>query len=225
MTTDKYHGTPLTPNAQLRTLKGHNFVVPFIRPDNIRLLLEEGVASKVMLDSGAYSAWRRGVQIDWDAYYGWTEKWLKYPGVWAVIGDIIDGSEEDNDQLIDQWPHGTAGAPVWHLHESIKKLERLTATWPLVCLGSSGQYAVVGSSAWLGRMNEAMTAIALPDGAMPTRLHMLRGLKLVRGYPYPFASVDSATVARNFRRDGKTPLEMVQAWEPHHTPEFWKETH
>lgn len=219
--TDKYHGTPLTPKAVLRSLINVNFCVSFARPSDIKQLLEEGVARKVMLDSGAFSVWRRGGAVDWAKYYAWAERWLAYDNAWAVIGDVIDGAEADNDRLIHEWPHGTRGAPVWHLHESLAKLQRLSAEWPLVCIGSSGQYATIGKPAWVDRMHEAFNAIALPDGSLPTKLHMLRGLRLVKGHPYPFHSVDSATVARNYRRDGRPPAELISAWEKHHTPTLW----
>lgn len=220
--TDKYHGTPLYPISTLNTLRGFNFVVPFIRADNVRRLLEGGLAAKVMLDSGAYSAWRRGVLINWDKYYAWTERWLRYGNAWAVIGDVIDGTEEDNDRLIEEWPHGERGAPVWHMHESFSKLCGLVQKWPRVCIGSSGQFATVGTPEWRARMDAAMDYIALPDGSMPTKLHMLRGLRLVRpGWPYPFDSVDSASAARNQASQKCSTLETLQQWEVLHCPTHW----
>jgi hypothetical protein len=224
--TIKYHGTPFTPKSVLETLKGKSFCVSFAHPQNINQLLNGGVASKVMLDSGAFTAWRKGGKVEWSKYYAWTEKWLRFSNSWAVIGDVINGSEEDNGRLIREWPHGDRGAPVWHLHESIEKLQTLCRDWPLVCIGSSGQYAHIGKPNWIKRMQEAFDNIALPNGELPTKLHMLRGLRLVKGYPYPFHSVDSATIARNYRRDcsrraGRSPASMVAAWEVHHTPTRW----
>lgn len=222
MATDKYHGTPLTPLSLLRTLAGFNWCVSFAAPWSINVLLEEAVGERVMLDSGAFTAWRHGKMVDWEAYYRWAERWLAYPNTWAVIGDVIDGTEADNDRLIEEWPFGTRGSPVWHLHESIEKLQALVTTWPRVCIGSSGDYAKVLSPSWRERMAEAMDAIALPDGSMPTDLHMLRGLRLVsRGHPYPFASVDSATVARNYRSYQRHPLQLLQTWEGLHCPDRW----
>lgn len=174
-----------------------------------------------MLDSGAFSVWRRGATLEWPKYYAWAEKWLAYPQAWAVIGDVIDGTEEDNDRLIAEWPHGHRGAPVWHLHESLGKLQKLCSEWPRVCIGSSGAYSTVGTPAWRKRMDQAMSAIVLL-GSMPTKLHMLRGLKTVKpGFNYPFDSVDSASVARNFKTLGREPLDMVLEWEQYHCPKYW----
>jgi len=45
--------------------------------------------------------------------------------------DIIDGDEGANDALLDEWPMPTwFGAPVWHMHESLARLERLAFEWP-----------------------------------------------------------------------------------------------
>jgi len=149
-----------------------------------------------MLDNGAYSLWSRGAKVDWSKYYAWCERWLVYPTTWAVIPDVIGGTEAENDALIEEWPFGWRGAPVWHLHESIDRLLILCTKWPKVCLGSSGQFAQVGSDAWHLRLIEVFSAIVDDSGAPPTWLHMLRGLKFATG-PYPFGSADSASFGRH----------------------------
>jgi len=59
-----------------------------------------------------------------------------------------DGTEQDNDVLVDQWPKDLVGigVPVWHLHESLKRLRRLCESFSRVALGSSGDFATVGTS-------------------------------------------------------------------------------
>jgi hypothetical protein len=148
-----------------------------------------------MLDNGAFSAWKRGHQVDWSAYYAWVEPWLDYWTTWAVIPDVITGTEAGQDELIQAWPFGERGAPVWHMHEPIDRLQRLCDRWPRVCLGSSGDYATVGDSRWHCRMHDAMDAVC-GNGPAPVWLHMLRGGNLA-GSDYPFASVDSTNVAQN----------------------------
>lgn len=161
-----------------------------------------------MLDNGAFTIWQRvrtGKPVpprlvaaaagEWSDYYAWVEPWLDYRTTWAVIPDVIDGDEDSNDALLTEWPHGDRGAPVWHMHESTDRLLGLARSWPRVCIGSSGSYAEVGSPAWHRRMHHAMDCLC-GDGPAPTWLHMLRGLKLA-GSRYPFASADSAAIARN----------------------------
>lgn len=213
-----YHGTPITPKEALLELKGRHFCVSFAAPENVRVCHEIG--QSVMLDNGAFSAWRAGKATDWPGYYAWTEKWLDYRTTWAVIPDVIDGDEADNDQLAADWPHSKRqSAPVWHMHESIGRLLRLCDQWQRVCIGSSGAYAVVGDARWHGRMVEAMNALC-GDGPSPVWLHMLRGLSLSGG-PYPFASADSTDIARNHHLAHQTPRKMADRWDAVQCPARW----
>jgi hypothetical protein len=226
-----YHGTPLTPRTKLLELVGFSFCVPWPGPQDLAVAHEIG--ESVMLDNGAFTLWQRALAgrgprmgfSEWDDYYRWVEPWLGHRTTWAIIPDIIDGSEEINDALVEAWPHGDRGAPVWHMHESIDRLVRLCATWPRVCIGSSGEYADVGTPRWHRRMAEAMNDLC-GDGSPPTWLHMLRGLKLADG-PYPFASADSTDIARNHAgnlqgRVPQSPLEMARRIGGKNTPARWR---
>ena len=226
-----YHGTPLTPRAKLLDLAGRCFCVPFSDGRDVEVCHEIG--QSVMLDNGAFSFWKTGKPTDWDAYYRWVEPWLDHHTTWAIIPDVIDGDEEDNNRLVHAWPHANRGAPVWHMHESIDRLLRLCNQWPRVCIGSSGEYAVVGSPSWRRRMDEAFNALC-PTGPPPVWLHMLRGMALA-GSDYPFASVDSTNLARNHKgswrqrpRDVQSHADLLDSrqcparWvQRHHAPELF----
>lgn len=186
----KYHGTPITPRTVLHDLAGKNFCVSFAAPGDVAWCDEH--AQMLMLDNGAFSFWRQGVLTDWPGYYRWCERWLERNTTWAVIPDVIDGSVEENDRLVAEWPFGVRGAPVWHLHEPFDRLLGLCDGWPLVCVGSSGRYAEVGSPSWHARVGGAFDLLV----GREARLHMLRGLMFADG-PYPFFSADSTNVARN----------------------------
>lgn len=217
-----YHGTPITPRASLLALGGRHFCVSYADKRDVQICHEIG--QSVMLDNGAFSFWKVQKETDWDGYYEWCAPWLKFWTTWAVIPDVIDGTEEENDELIAEWPFGEAGAPVWHLHESLKRFEYLVQRWPRVCIGSSGQYAVVGDSAWHRRMHEAMELVCGHEGTPPAWLHMLRGLSLAGG-PYPFASVDSTNIARNhkgsWRQESELPHAMAQRLDVIQCPAVW----
>lgn len=213
-----FHGLPITPREVLYRLAGRHFFVSYADPRDVRIATEIG-QSKGM-DNGAFSAWKRGYVPDWTGYYGWTEEWLG-PADFAVIPDVIDGGEPENDALMLQWPHGHRGAPVWHLHESLTRLERLTDLWPLVCLGSSGQYAQIGTPRWQRRMDEAFNAVC--RGRFVPRLHGLRMLSLA-GKRWPLASADSTDVARNHATETwKTPERRVHEWDIRQCPHRWRE--
>jgi hypothetical protein len=136
-----YHGTPITPQAKLLELSGCNFCVSYAAPYQVTVCHEIG--QSVMLDNGAFSFWRTGKPTDWDGYMDWAEPWLQYPTTWAVIPDVIDGDEEENDLLLVKWFQRRLpkGAPVWHMHEPLDRLKRLCHGYERVCIGSSGQFA------------------------------------------------------------------------------------
>lgn len=211
-----YHGTPITPLSELQKMAGRNFCVSYMYPGQVNRCHEIG--QSVMLDNGAFTAWTKNLAVSWYDYYKWCEGWLDYHTTWAIIPDIIDGSEEQNNTMIIQWPHGDRGAPVWHLHESIDRLKFLCDHFSRVCFGSSGQYSEPGADGWNRRMCEAFDAIA-PNGTVPVWTHMLRGLKF-SGESFPFASVDSAHIARNHHRDGGVEV-MVDTWDAKQCPARW----
>lgn len=214
-----YHGTPITPRAELLTLAGRNFCVSFAQPQDIRACHEIG--QSVMLDNGAYSYWRDPAKppIDWKAWAAWVTPWLDYGTTWCVLPDSIDGDEAENDQLLHN-AAGIEGVPVWHLHESLSRLERLVDHYERVCFGSSGEYATVGTSKWHRRVSAAFDTLANGFGQVPW-VHMLRGMSL-SGSHYPFASVDSTDVARNHARPQNTALRMVTRWDGLQNPPRWQ---
>jgi hypothetical protein len=166
--------------------------------DSKQIVIAAEVAQSFGLDNGAFSVWKQGIQADWLAYYKWVEEWRRHPGFdWAIIPDVIEGDEAANDALLAAWPFAkTAGLPVWHFHESLERLARLAGEWQRVALGSSGQYATVGTPRWWGRMQRIMETIC--EGGKPkVKLHGLRMLRPAICRYLPLASADSAGVSRS----------------------------
>ncbi len=218
-----YHGTPITPRERLHEMAGRCFCVSYASPNDVAVCHQIG--QSVMLDNGAFSFWRTGRLTDWDGYMDWAEPWLDYPTTWAVIPDVIDGTEEDNDRLLVSWfaRRMLNGAPVWHLHESLLRLRRLAFGYERVCFGSSGAYKTPGSPQWHRRISEAFDTLAGERGRVPW-VHMLRGLQFL-GSEYPFASADSTNVARNhagsWRSRPKSPALMAAEVDARQSPGRW----
>lgn len=82
-----YHGTPITPLAQIERMAGRHFCVSYERPDDLRRCLRIG--QSLMLDNGAFSAKTRGAEFDLAGFYNWVEPLLTHPH-WAVVPDVID---------------------------------------------------------------------------------------------------------------------------------------
>jgi len=197
-----YHGTPITPlEAAHACLRGKHGMVSFANPEQVAVVAE--VCQSFALDNGAFSFWRGGQKPDWKRYYEWVGQWIKHPGFdWAVIPDVIDGDEDANDKLIDEWPYGIFGVPVWHFHESLDRLSFLVDIYPRVALGSSGQWATVGTASWWQRMAKAMESAC--NGSKPIcKLHGLRMLNPEVFRHLPLASADSTNVARNIGLDSR----------------------
>jgi len=215
-----YHGTPITPISALLELHGRHFCVSHAAPQDVERC--HHIGQSVMLDNGAFSAWKTGKAVNWAGYYQWTDRWLDCPTTWAVIPDVITGSEDDQDNLISQWPHGQRGVPVWHMHESLDRLVRLTHEWPKVCVGSSAQYAKVLSPVWVSKMDAAWNTLS-QHHRRPPPVHMLRGMAC-SGREWPFASVDSTDIARNHHLAHKSPKKMAERWDGVQCPHKWVQT-
>lgn len=217
-----YHGTPLTPKAELDKLVGKNFCVSFNRPDNSQWCIQN--AQSIMWDNGAFSVYTRGTTFDVSAYIVWLEDKL-YGANWAVVPDVIGGSVQEQVKLHKAWTYPEhLSCYVWHMDQPIDWLVYLVQTYPRIAFGSSGKYWKVKSQEWKDRADEAWDAIS-KTSARPW-VHMMRGLS-VCGDRWPFASADSTNVARNFKNRGreKCPKEMVERIDAVQTPLYYGEKH
>ena len=211
------YGLPLNPLSALEQLKGASFCVSYgtrIKlnrqlDDAIRLVGEEGI---LLVDNGAYSAWRSGVDTMNDEAYlegfaDWANDILeRCPQAIAVLPDVIDGTEAQNAELVAQTMtmiDPERSMPVWHMHESLDYLLYLCESFGHVAFGSSGAYAKVETPAWRERIAAAFAAIdaweLAGEGAyVRPRIHMMRAQSMA--HLFPFDSSDSTNVAMNHGR-------------------------
>jgi hypothetical protein len=187
-----YHGTPVTPRAQLYRMTGQSFCVSFAEPRDADFC--EAFGQSVLWDNGAFSAYTRGKPIVERDLFAWLEPRLRHPHR-AVVLDEIGGGVDAQREMVRRWsfPRDLSW-PVWHLDKPLDYLDELADAWPGVCLGSAGAYWQIGSEAWLRRMDEAFA-----------RLHRRRHLPWTHGLrmlghigSYPLASADSTNVAQNY---------------------------
>lgn len=196
-----YHGTPIGGTRQdvARFMMGRHALVPFARPDDLPVVME--CAQSFVLDNSAFTHWKKGGEVDFYAYLEWVREIYRHPGFdWCLIPDKIDGTEEENAELVNLWIRTgprAKGVPVWHLHESLEWLEWLVENFETVALGSSGQYSQPGTEKWWARISEAMAVACDADGRPKCRLHGLRMLDPEIFTKLPFASADSTNAAVN----------------------------
>lgn len=175
------------------------------------------IGQAVLLDNGAFSAHTQGYAPDWPGYYAWCDRWLDYPTTSAIIPDVIDAPSQIQDGMLNEWPHGARGIPVWHLDEPLERLYRLCDEWPKVAFGSTGEFWEVLSDPWCGRVDEAFTGLEQRHRRVPWT-HMLRGMQMAADRTFPFASLDSTDVAQNHSSRLKTAREMAQRWDAGNCP-------
>ncbi len=208
----RYHGGPITPvKAAMEAWRDGHAMISFANPGQIATAFE--YAGDVALDNGAFSLWGKGERVDVAEYRAFVDKWRRHPAFgWCVIPDIIDGTEEESDHLIHTWPlPRSISVPVWHLHESLGKLEWLVESSPRVAIGSSGEFADIGTPRWKVRIAEAMAICCDGDGYPRTKLHGLRQMDNDVTSNVPYSSVDSCNIARNIGIDS--------AWNGGYAPE------
>jgi len=241
----KYHGTPITPiDIFLQAVTNKNVLVSFANPQDINNAFAN--CNKVILDNGAFTTWKKrpirkyegafGRVIEdyydvrfwknyWEDYYSWVDKHRNC--VNFFIPDVIDGTEEENDFLISQYiskyGYKGKGIPVWHVAESLERLEYLSEVFGYIAFGSSGEYSELGTYEWHKRMNEAMKVVCDENGKPKVKIHMLRCLNPKIFTRYPFYSGDSTNLARNHNiGDGKSQWKhILQRIEKYNSPEYY----
>lgn len=195
-----FHGTPVwgdKGSVHRIAVSGAGACVSHFRPDQLHASLQ--YAENVMLDNGAFSFWKNGQKPDWFKFYSDLDDVYDNPKLtFFIIPDVVEGGEEDNDFLIRRLPKSfrDKAAPVWHLHESLSRLENLCFDWPRVCFGSSGEYATIRTARWHKRMNEAFDQIYRKNN-FKTQIH---GLRMLDGRVlgnYPLTTADSTNLACN----------------------------
>jgi hypothetical protein len=196
-----YHGGPITPEScAARAWTRRHAFVSYAAP--LQIALAASVSQSFSLDNGAFSVWKTGQTPDWPGYYQWCDRWLAHPNCdWAVIPDVIGGTEAQNDALLAEWPHGDRGVPVWHLNESADRLRRLAEAFPRIALGSAAEWDIRKPRMCIGRLYDTLPAICNGDGFPLVKLHGLRMLNVKITTKIPLASADSTNVARNIRYD------------------------
>lgn len=213
-----YHGTPLTPKENLYKMAGKHFCVSFADPRDANVCLQIG--QSVMWDNGAFTTFTQGKKFNVNSFYEWLENKLAHPH-WAVIPDVIGGSEKENLENLEGWKYPKElGAPVWHLNLSLDYLGHLCNSFPKVCFGSSGEYWEVGNLKWEQRVDEAFNFLHKKFKCVPW-IHMLRGLAM-SGKRWTFASADSVNVARNYKSSNRCPEKMAREIDAIQCPVKWK---
>lgn len=195
----KYHGTPITPKEVFNSsMINRCCLIPFTERRDFERAVK--ICRRIIIDNGAFTIWRKGICIDWNDYYDWIDDIYSDINNF-FIPDVIDGSEEENNMLIEYYKKryraDKKGIPVFHLNESLHRLVRLMEDFEYIAIGSSGKYNKLGTEKWHKRMNDVMAILCNIDGIPKVKIHMLRCLNPKIFTMYPFFSGDSTNLAQN----------------------------
>ncbi|CAL9957369.1 queuine tRNA-ribosyltransferase [Vibrio phage D456 g2] len=208
-----YHGTPITPDpCAIKALKGGHACISFANPNQLKLASE--ICQSFFIDNGAFPKWNEQRKGKLPASFSWAKwwsdyeeflrKWINHPRFdFAVIPDVIEGGEEENQRLIDEWPFDKSiSVPVWHMNESEEKFIRLCNDFPRVAIGSCGEYDISKNpTGCVLRVKDLMRHVIDKHGYPIAKIHMLRGLNKNVFTKLPLASADSTNIARNIGID------------------------
>ena len=96
-----YHGADLDGKFCVKFFKKKDALISFPRRSNQVIITE--ICWSFVFDNGAFSLWKSGKKTEWDKFYVWVDEWKYHPRFqWFIIPDVINGSEQENDELIKQ---------------------------------------------------------------------------------------------------------------------------
>lgn len=182
-------------DQKARFLQGRHGLVSFEYQSSVEMAYD--LCSSVVLDNGAYTHWKNGKgRIDYEAYVEWVRGWSSHPAHdWALIPDVIEGSEHENDEWVKRWPEDLWGVPIWHSDEDPSRLRTLCESCHTVALGSSE--ASPGSEVWWMQMKPALDAATDRHGRPLAKLHGLRMMDPRIFTSLPLSSADSTNAVRH----------------------------
>lgn len=154
----------------------------------LRRMVEDGV--EVFLDSGAFSAYTQGVEIDLPGYCDYirrNHKVVAYASVLDAIGDYRGtfANQAAMEKL------GTSPLPCFHYGEPTEVLDWYVERYDYITIGGMVPISTPQLKLWLDRLWEEH--LTRPDGTPKIKVHGFGLTSLPLMMRYPWFSVDSST--------------------------------
>ncbi len=145
---------------------------------------------KVFLDSGAFSAWTKGVKVDLPKYCDYVKRNTDIIGVASVLDAIGDYKgtfvNQKEMELL-----GVVPLPCYHFGEPVEVLEFYAANYPYITIGGMVGKSPKQLKEWLDRIWEHTLTDA--QGRPKLKVHGFGLTSLPLMLRYPWWSVDSST--------------------------------
>lgn len=154
----------------------------------VKKIRADGV--KVFLDSGAFSAFTKGVQVDLPTYCDYVKRNADIVGVASVLDAIGDHKgtfiNQKEMELL-----GVVPLPCYHFGEPVEVLDFYVSNYPYITIGGMVGKSPKQLKIWLDRIWEHH--LTHPDGTPKLKVHGFGLTSLPLMMRYPWWSVDSST--------------------------------
>ncbi|MEA3420777.1 MAG: hypothetical protein U9Q97_03765 [Acidobacteriota bacterium] len=144
----------------------------------------------LFLDSGAFSAWSKGIEINIQEYISFIKQHEKYIDVYAVLDDILDPEKTLQNQKIME-DAGLKPLPCFHFGEDIKYIEYYLDNCDYIALGGMVPISSKDLSVWLDNLFK--NYICDKSGMPKAKVHGFGLTSLSLMFRYPWYSVDSTS--------------------------------
>ena len=144
----------------------------------------------LFLDSGAYSAWSKGIEIDIQEYISFIKEHEKYIDIYANL-DVIGDAEAtlQNQKIMEK--AGLNPLPTFHQGEDFKYLEYYINNYDFIALGGMVRVKTEPLREWLDQSYKEF--ICKSDGYPRVKTHAFGMTSLKLMLRYPWYSVDSTS--------------------------------
>lgn len=145
---------------------------------------------KVFLDSGAFSSFTKGVEVDLPAYCDFIHR----RGAIIEEASVLDSINDHRGTFVNQQAMerlGTHPLPCYHYGEPEEVLDWYVKHYEYVTIGGMVPISTPQLKLWLDRIWEEH--LTLPDGTPKVRVHGFGLTSLPLMMRYPWYSVDSST--------------------------------
>jgi len=183
-----FTGAPLSTREYLDVMAGRAVMYSYVSRGR-GAWADLSVFSGVALDSGAYSVWRRGANVDLSEYADYCAS-LEGRLDWYASLDAIGDWRKTLANLSALESRGLRPVPVFHLGEPWGLLDDLVSSYERVALGR-GPGMTFSQMLW--RLDEIFGRYSDSDGAPLARFHGFRMTDRRLLARFPFDSVDSTT--------------------------------
>lgn len=155
---------------------------------------------ELFLDSGAFSAWSKGVKIDVQDYIAFIKKYRKYISLYAVL-DVIGDAEGTwkNQQIMEE--AGLSPLPCFHFGEPFKYLKRYIEEYDYIALGGLAKRGMNKNELY-AFLDRCFDMICDKRGLPQIKVHGFGVTGLQTMLRYPWYSVDSTTWVLTARMGG-----------------------